>query len=84
MERIRAIVTSGASVTASVTGSAGLSAAVSKAVGMPYQGAYTITPSNQAQTLPTAGASLAQDITVEPIPSNYGLITWNGSVITVS
>lgn len=84
MERIDARITGGASVTASVAGSAGLSAAVSKAVGAPYQGAYTVTPSAQAQTLSVGGTTPLQDITVEPIPSNYGLITWNGSVITVS
>ena len=84
MERIRARITGGASVTADVTGSAGLSASVEKAVGAPYHGAYTVIPSLERQTVPTAGASLASDIVVEPIPSNYGLITYNGSVITVS
>ena len=24
------------------------------------------------------------DITVHPIPSNYGLVEWNGAVLTVS
>ena len=83
MERIRAIIAGGATVTASVTGAAGLSASVDKAVGMPYQGAYTITPGEEAQTIPTAGANLAQDIIIEPIPSNYGRIGYDGSVISV-
>ena len=49
-----------------------------------YHGDYSVTPTNQAQTLPTAGHTLRGDIVVEAIPSNYGLITYNGSIITVS
>jgi len=54
------------------------------AAGAPYEGAYEVTPSSSAQVLPTAFHKLLGDITVNPIPSNYGLITWNGSTITVS
>lgn len=32
-----------------------------------YQGAYTVTPSNEVQTLETAGMKMAQDITIEKI-----------------
>lgn len=49
-----------------------------------YTGAYEVTPSQLPQVLPTAGRSLAQNVTINPIPSNYGLITWNGSTLTVS
>lgn len=49
-----------------------------------YSGEYTVTPSAEVQTLPTANKTLSQNITVEPIPSYYGRITWNGSVLTVS
>ncbi len=49
-----------------------------------YQGSYTVTPSAQAQVINTDGLVMADDFTVEPIPSNYGLITWNGSYLTVS
>lgn len=49
-----------------------------------YHGSYDVIPSDQAQTLSTADNVLAADIVIEPIPSNYGLITWDGSVITVS
>lgn len=49
-----------------------------------YDGSYEFTPSADDQTVPTSGKRLAQDITINPIPSNYGLITWNGSIITVS
>lgn len=49
-----------------------------------YDGPYTVTPSQHAQTLPTTNKTLSQSIVVKPIPSNYGLITWNGSTLTVS
>jgi len=49
-----------------------------------YHGEYTVTPSAETQTLPTRGKNLDQDVVINPIPSNYGLITWNGSVLTVS
>lgn len=49
-----------------------------------YSGAYSVIPSQAQQTLPTSGKICEMDIVVEPIPSNYGLITWNGSTLTVS
>lgn len=49
-----------------------------------YQGPYEVTPSQQTQTLGTAGHELSQNITINPIPSNYGLITYNGAYLTVS
>lgn len=49
-----------------------------------YAGPYTVTPSQQIQTLQTSGLMAAYNITVEPIPQNYGLITWDGSTLTVS
>ena len=49
-----------------------------------YKGAYTFTPSQQTQTIDIAGKQATQNITINPIPSNYGLITWNGATLTVS
>ena len=49
-----------------------------------YQGSYMVTPSNQTQILPTVNKVLSQNVVVNPIPSNYGLITWDGSTLTVS
>ena len=49
-----------------------------------YEGEYTITPSAEAQTLPSTDTVMHRDIVINPIPSNYGLITWNGSTLTVS
>lgn len=50
----------------------------------PYMGAYEVTPSNVTQTLPTEGLMMSREVVINPIPSNYGLITWNGSTLTVS
>lgn len=50
----------------------------------PYEGSYTVTPSAQTQVLETNGLRMTGDVTVEPIPNNYGLITWDGTVLTVS
>ena len=49
-----------------------------------YTGPYTVTPSQSTQTLYTNNRRATDNITIEPIPSNFGLITWDGSVITVS
>ena len=49
-----------------------------------YDGAVSVTPSAETQTLRTENKSLMSDIIINPIPNNYGLITWDGSTITVS
>lgn len=49
-----------------------------------YTGPTTITPGPEAQTLATAELMVPEDIIIEPIPNNYGLITWDGHTITVS
>ncbi len=52
--------------------------------GETYTGSYEFTPSDTAQIISIMGMTATQDITIDPIPSNYGLITWNGSTLTVS
>lgn len=49
-----------------------------------YDGITEVTPSNQAQVLQTSSKALTRNIVINPIPSNYGLITWNGNTLTVS
>lgn len=49
-----------------------------------YQGATEFVPSDEYQTVYTAGLLVDTDIIIDPIPSNYGKITWNGAVLTVS
>ena len=64
--------------------SAGIGVAVEIVQAHPYEGEYHFTPSSSAITVQTGNKYLAEDITIDPIPSNYGLITWNGSYLTVS
>ena len=49
-----------------------------------YKGDYEVTPSDSLQILSTEGKYLSEDIVVAPIPDNYGLITWNGSTLSVT
>ena len=49
-----------------------------------YDGSTVVTPSQSTQVLYTANKRITSNITINPIPSNYGLITWNGSYLTVS
>lgn len=49
-----------------------------------YDGPYEATPTREAQTFSTLGFRMAYDFVVNPIPQNYGLIFWDGSVMTVS
>lgn len=50
----------------------------------PYTGDYEVTPDESEQVFAVKGKKMTDDFTVNPIPSNYGLITWNGSTLTVS
>lgn len=49
-----------------------------------YAGPYEVVPSREAQTLRTNGLLMDGNVTIAPIPSNYGLVEWNGSVLKVS
>jgi len=49
-----------------------------------YAGEYEFTPSSTPQTISTRDMVVHGDIVIDPIPNNYGLITWDGTTITVS
>ena len=49
-----------------------------------YKGSYEFTPTETTQTIEIANKRAAVDIIINPIPSNYGRITWNGSVLTIT
>lgn len=72
------------SVTASEEIRCTLGAAFQMASVPEYEGAYEFTPSDSEQTIATEGELLTQDIVVHAIPNNYGLVTWDGVVLTVS
>lgn len=85
--QVTASVTAGAQVAASVSSTAALDVDIGTQVyrSQPiYAGAYEATPTQETQTLSVAGYAMASDFVVNPIPSNYGLITYNGSTLTVS
>ena len=76
-----------ASVTASVDAQGGITADMGNArapSAPPYDGPYEATPSQDEQTFATDGLRMVGDFKVKPIPSNYGLITWDGSTLMVS
>lgn len=49
-----------------------------------YDGPYEFVATSEAQVIHTDGLQMHGDLIIDPIPSNYGLITWNGSTLTVS
>lgn len=49
-----------------------------------YEGSYEVTPTEDTQILNTKDKQTRENIVINPIPQNYGLITYNGSTITVS
>lgn len=52
--------------------------------GEEYKGEYEVTPTLETQILQTENLTMSGNVVINPIPSNYGLITWNGTVLTVS
>ena len=62
----------------------GMETSVTASIVPRYEGDYNVTPAREAQVLATAGKMMTEDITVGAIPRNYGLITWDGSALTVS
>ena len=52
--------------------------------GEPYPGPYEVTPTQETQVLRTAQKVAQRNIVVNPIPHDWGHITWDGSVLTVS
>lgn len=49
-----------------------------------YEGPTEIIPAASPQVLQTNGLRMTDNITIGAIPNNYGLISWDGSRITVS
>ena len=49
-----------------------------------FDGAYEYTPTRETQVVLIGDKKATDNITINPIPNNYGLITWDGSALTVS
>lgn len=85
--QITATLSSKGTVTGALSSPIGLSASLtipSVANAPRYDGDYTFTPTQTEQTIQIKDLMAREDITIEAIPNNYGLITYNGSTITVS
>ena len=50
----------------------------------PFTGAYEYTPTQATQTIQIEGLRALHDIVINPIPSNYGLVEWNGIALSIS
>ena len=62
----------------------GLGASYSLVEADNYDGPYEFTPTAETQMVQTAHKVLIDNITINPIPSDWGHISWNGSVLTIS
>lgn len=49
-----------------------------------YEGPYEFMPTDEAQTVEIENLMATENITINPIPSNYGHISWDGATLTVS
>ena len=49
-----------------------------------YTDSYVVTPTRATQILFTDNKYMKENIIINPIPKNYGLVTWNGSYLTIS
>ena len=87
MDRLTATLNGVASINGTLSGLATLNAGLTVpevVVTSPFTGSYEYTPTSQTQTIEINGLRATDDITINPIPSNYGLITWDGATLTVS
>ena len=48
-----------------------------------YAGPYEFTPTETTQTISIEYKQAKSDITINPIPNNYGRIAWNGTTLNV-
>ena len=48
-----------------------------------YAGPYEFTPGEETQIVSIAYKQAITDITINPIPENYGRIAWDGTALTV-
>ena len=71
-------------LTGTVSAEASLSGSLTIAGSIPsYHGSFEVTPGDEPQTVECAGLLMPQDIIINPVPSNYGRIEWNGVSLSV-
>lgn len=87
MERLIGTLTAQGSLQGFLSGASALDGTLSvpETIGtQPFEGEYIYTPTDEVQTIEINGLRATDNITINPIPSNYGLITWDGATLTVS
>lgn len=84
MEKLTGTIQTIGSVTGSLSCEKGISGELSEPLMPKYSGKYQFTPSASAQVIRIKDKTATKDIVIEPIPSNYGLVTYNGSFLTIS
>ena len=50
----------------------------------PYEGEYEFTPTGETQIVRTKHKTLDKNIVINPIPQNYGLVSYDGRIITIT
>lgn len=51
----------------------------------PYDGPYSVTPKTEPQILETKDKRMTENVVIEPIPKEYGLVTYdNRRIITIT
>lgn len=80
------VIASEATINGSISGEKELSGTINCGVANSavYDGDYSVTPSGEEQVLNTEGLQMNQNVVIKPIPSNYGLIEYDGSRIRIS
>lgn len=73
-----------ASYTCTFTESANMVVDLGPSISKEYHGPTEVVPGPEYQSLHTTNRILTGEIVIDPIPANYGLITYNGNIITVS
>ena len=87
MDKLTAVLTGVGGLTAELSSEGTLSAELSvpEAVAVEeYSGPYEYSPGPEPQTVEMSGKKATQNITIGAIPQDYGHLTWNGSVLTIS
>lgn len=84
MERMREIEAQGVHIVAVNGDKVGTLKAVGSGGGVPaYRGPTEYAPCDHTVVVPVKGYRMKENIIIDPVPSNYGRLIWNGHTLTV-
>ena len=84
MEKMREIEAQGIHIVSVNGDKVGVLKAVGGGGGVPaYHGQTEFVPSDQTQVIQAEGYRMRENIIIDPVPSNYGRLVWNGHTLTV-